>query len=369
MVSKASFWRNLLIVLPQLIPKRRGENMSAGLVIATAGARSSKVVAPPQIFRCAHSEPSELYHLATMYERAWSIPLPTDSLRAQIAHFPEGQIVGSIPNVSLPVSMINMMCVLFDPSSLVGFSSLAGYEKVTGNRTFDRHVSLSELRKGKFHPRIPLALCVSIVVDPDHQRSNYALETLNYAIDLATRNDLFAVPYSAPRGYGKVKRINPALSIDSYLNMTRPTSLAYSDHVKRTEQLNRSDHRLARPFRFQIPTIDGETYAYYQDLSPDSAGIDYIYPHAFDDFLMYESPRFEDDFGRRMTVEDMCTITGRTPFDLTMRMHINNGARYIRDKNGEVVAFANSRPDDPASFGYNVLLTYHYHPGLGQVFL
>ena len=48
-------------------------------------------------------------------------------------------------------------------------------------------------------------------------------------------------------------------------------------------------------------------------------------------------------------------------------MHIENGARFIRAKDGTIdCVFEGSRPEDAAAAGYNVLLTYGYHPLLGH---
>ncbi|MBI5227503.1 hypothetical protein HY988_02840 [Candidatus Micrarchaeota archaeon] len=345
------------------------------MVLPTASTSAPKLVALSQTFRRAQIDPPELHHLATIYEKAWGIPLPQEKLKAQIGHFPDGQIVGTIASVPLPISMINIMLTLFDPHSFLGFSALEGYERISGSRTFHTHVSLSEVQKRKFQPnQLALALCMSIVVDPAYQKSNYAVETLNHAIDFAERAGALAVPYSAPRGYGRVRALNPHLSLESYLNMTRPIlksnkPLSYDDHKRNIEALNGQGHRQVIPFRGQIPVIDEDTFALYQQLEHDSPLVDFTYPHAFETFVVFEAPRFEDHFGRAMTMEDMCVLTGRRPYDPTMSLHITNGARYVRDGNGEVVAFADSRPDDLLSFGYNVLLTYTYHPALGQAFL
>lgn len=62
---------------------------------------------------------------------------------------------------------------------------------------------------------------------------------------------------------------------------------------------------------------------------------------------------------------DYLRYTGRRHVDQVMDMHIQNGADFLYDAHGRIACiFENSRPEDVLAAGYNVVLTYHYHPAL-----
>ena len=308
-------------------------------------------------FRSARSE--EVEPLRLLYGASWGhgIVISQEQLLAQLSVFPQGQIVGCRPGSDIPVSMINIMLTILDPQ--VGFQS--GYDNMTGNRTFSTHIPPDVVRiKGKACNGLGIALCVSISVLPDLQRHGYAAETLKYAIALAESNDLIAVAYSSPRGFASAREQNQNLSIVDYLHMTEPPSLSYAVYTKKLQRLNTIQHSMTRAFRPSIPIIAENLYDYYQRLKKDS------FHSSLENTVFMEFLRTQISFAKmcrsRITVEDFCIITGRRLVDPVMRMHVENGARFIRDKQGNIAAFENSRPEDTASVGYNVLLTYGYHP-------
>ncbi|HSB47131.1 MAG TPA: hypothetical protein VLD37_03890 [Candidatus Bilamarchaeum sp.] len=278
-------------------------------------------------------------------------------------NFPEGQIVGCEGGV--PVSMINIMLTDFDSSS--GFT--AGYERVSGGRTFSTHVPFAELlERADWGTHLPVALCMSIAVLRSHAKNGYAIETLNHAITFAEENGIIAVPYSAPRGFAQALARNPGLSLETYLHMTVPGA-GYDEHAARVGRLNMMP-RITRAFGngtgSSLMLARDALYNEYQAMGrdgPDTGQKDL----AFSRFLETDGYSFFRAYGRYPHVEDFCLLTGRKLLDPVMRMHVENGARFIRDANGRITAaFGNSRPEDTAAAGYNVLLTYGYHPLLGQ---
>lgn len=321
---------------------------------------------PRLVFRSARIE--EAGELKALYESAWGCGITIDEsqLISKILNFPEGQIVGCESEGGKPVSMINIMLTDFDPES--GF--VAGYEKVTGGRTFSTHVPIPELLEMMDLGRLPVALCVSIAVLRSHAKNGYAVETLNHAITLAEDNGIIAVPYSAPRGFASALEKNPGLDLETYLHMTVPSGIGFDDHIARIRRLN-TVARINRAFRDgkragSIREVTEKLYYEYQEMGTDHPGTrrrDVAYFR----FLEKDGGTFFDNYGRIPLIEDFCLITGRKLLDPVMRMHVENGARFIRDAQANITAaFSGSRPEDTAAKGHNVLLTYGYHPLLGQ---
>ena len=88
---------------------------------------------------------------------------------------------------------------------------------------------------------------------------------------------------------------------------------------------------------------------------------------AYGVFIDNEAKNLERKFKRKMTIEDFVILSGRKMFDPVMHMHVVNGARFIRNPFGEITGiFENSRAEDGASMGYNILLSYNYHPLFGH---
>lgn len=317
-----------------------------------------------------HEESPELKGL---YEASWGngIKITKEQIESKIANFPEGQIVGYETGTEKPISMINIMLAEFLPAK--GFTK--GYEKVSGGRTFSTNLSFNDVlkRRETVEDMLAIALCVSIAVHPLHARNGYAHETLNYAIKFAEINGLIAVPYSAPRGFGNARMLNPDLDIITYLHMTNASDTSYESFVQRIAKLE-SQRRIRSAFpnrdrgvgmiRKPVESI----FNYYRDLGDDC--IDRPFDKtAYSKFLVDDGKILSEIYGREMTIEDFCLLSGRKHIDPTMRMHIENGARFIRDNNGLITAvFENSRVEDIAAAGYNVILSYGYNKLFGHEF-
>jgi|GEM_PF-6193338 len=314
-------------------------------------------------FRTARYE--EAGDLKELYGKAWGngITISVEQLRAAMVNFPDGQIVGCGKGTDVPVSMINIMLTLFDPAK--GFEG--GYEKVTGGRTFSTSTPPAGLfaeagrREGCV---LPVAFCVSIAIPPENARAGYAFETLNYAIMFANVNGLVAAPYSAPRGFARAKEKNPGLAVMDYLHMTKPLRVPFEEYLAKIAVIM---NRLAPAFGGRA-VLERETYGRYQNMPADDIHASRENT-AFGFFSKFSAAAYSWKHGREMTVEDFCIITGRQLLDPVIGMHISNGARFIRDESGNIAAvFANSRPEDAAALGYNIILSYHYHPLLGHDF-
>ncbi len=316
-----------------------------------------------------NAEPQESGLLKGIYESSWGggITIRREQLEAQMAAFPEGQIVGVEKESGRTVSMINIMVAAYSPDQ--GFT--AGYERVSGGRTFSTHQSPEGVlrRRAAGEDVIPVALCMSIAVHPDFMRNGFAYETLNHAIRFAERNSLAAVPYSAPRGLGAARRENPSLALHDYLHLTRPSGSTYAAHLARLERML-SVPRMIRPYlmsggRHGLFTASKGLFERCQAMGEDTfrtrGG-----QTAFDRFLEAEGQALEDIFGRPVTIEDFCIIGGRKHADPTMRMHIENGARFIRREGRITAAFEGSRPEDRAADGCNVVLSYAYDAAFGR---
>jgi GNAT superfamily N-acetyltransferase len=324
---------------------------------------------PKLVFRSAKVE--EAKDLKALYENAWGCGITIDEgqIVSKIRSFPEGQIVGCESGDGKPVSMINIMLTDFDPKE--GFG--AGYEKVTGQRTFSTHLPFPELLDRMDGEKLPVALCVSIAVLKSHSKNGYAIETLNHAISFAEENGIIAVPYSAPRGFSAALEKNPCLDIETYLHMTIPSAMNYDEHIARVQRLSVAG-RISRAFKEgrragAIREVTEKLYYEYQEMGTDQP-VTRRRDVAFFRFFAKDGETFFDTYGRYPLIEDFCLMTGRKLVDPVMRMHVDNGARFIRDRYANITAaFRGSRPEDTAAAGYNVLLTYGYHPLLGQPYV
>lgn len=333
-------------------------------------------------FRNARLE--EAGHLKHLYEDAWNddhtkskpITITEEQIRSCIKNFPEGQIVGcEKPKKGqkadgIPVSMINIMLTSFDPEKW--FSG--GYEAVTGNRTFSTSVDpkrLFELAEAR-DEILPVAFCVSIAVPKQFQTKRYAFQTLKYAVIFSEFNGLIPAPYSAPRGFAGAREENPSLDIYDYLRMT----------IKMPNKKKHTLSELHANYEGKVLAISDRLFGAFPEgsISPIDIFIKYQRepsdtPHtpagnrAFDKFSNEDKSRLEEQYGRILTIEDFCIMTGRFLYDPIIGMHIAYGARFIRDENGSIIAvFRDSRPEDLAACGYNIILSYGYHPLLGHKF-
>lgn len=309
----------------------------------------------------------ELRHLCDMYEVAWGIPLPERKLSSMIAHFPEGQIVGISQSNPLPVSMVNIMLTPFDPCFK------GGYEAITGNKTFSTHMRIGKLLtlvSQSDNPLVPVAYCVSIVADKRYWHSGYARETLKYAIAFAELNRVYATPFSAPRSYGKARQVCPGVDFVTYLHMSRRSKNPYSRYLKRIAEINSSSlaiHNITRAFKGEIHPLSEEEYTFYQKLVENDALHYSRNLLAFRTFQREYGQTFEALYGRPPVFEDFILLTGRKPMDETMNVHIVNGARFIRDPEGDITAyFEHSRTEDRKANGMNIILAYGYHTLFGH---
>jgi hypothetical protein len=312
-------------------------------------------------FRLAES--NEAGCLKTLYERAWGngITISEQQIQAMIRNFPEGQIVGVEKGKNEPVSMINIMLMVLRR----GESFQGGYEQVTGDRTFSTSLNpldLLEILDNEGANALGIASCVSVATHPAYARFGYAHETLNYSIMFSLVNHLIPCPYSAPRGFAKARRTNPNLSIQDYLHMTRPTRRNYSSYWAKAEPII---PRLRPAFGEHV--LSGYLFEKYQHLAHDPPKLGAA---AFKKFMQEDAQEFHNEYGRTPTIEDFCIQTGRVLLDPVIGLHVSNGARFIRDQNGEITAiFEDSRPEDSASLGYNIVLSYVYHNILGHSFM
>ncbi len=313
----------------------------------------------------------EVSRLKELYDSAWGkgITISEGQLRSSIRNFPHGQIVGVEKGSDAPVSMINIMLSLFEAEK--GFRG--GYSEVTGNRTFStsiepiRLASLAHELEGR---ALAMAFCVSIAVPPAHARAGYANETLNYAIEFASSNGLIAAPYTAPRGFARAREACPGLDIIDYLHLTVPSGRYETDpetsFLRHLAKISVMRTRLAPVFG-EEPLASREMFDKYNSLGEDSpaAGAGRT---AYSAFLGSDDcADFISRFRRIPTIEDFTMLTGRALMDPVIGMHVGNGARFIRNDEGGITAvFADSRPEDRASLGYNVVVSYGYHPLLGH---
>jgi hypothetical protein len=310
-----------------------------------------------------HAKREEAAHLKMLYEAAWGagITISTDQIKAKIRNFPDGQIVGVEKGKDEPVSMINIMLMLFSPEK--GFVS--GYEEVTGGRTFSTSISplrlYGALEKSDGNA-LGIASCVSVATNPKFFRSGYAYETLNYAIMFSSVNDLIPAPYSAPRGFARARMKNPDLEMYDYLHMTKPSRISWESHFAK---LGAISPRLNPAFNGET-IFDINLFTKYQQIGKDDLNCSF-YKTAFWKFLLTDAKKLEEKYGRTMTIEDFCILSGRVLLDPVIGMHVSNGARFIRNEQGHITAvFPGSRPEDPTALGFNIVLAYGFHPLLGH---
>jgi hypothetical protein len=360
-------------------------------------------------FRYARAE--EAAHLKKLYEAAWGngITISEDQIRSCISNFPEGQIVGTdkrfktrirqaiefvegfgfqaaarrvtsylhsrklsgkikdlynLVKRKKPISMINIMLYKFDPNQGLP----AGYANVTGDRTFSTTIPFNELLSDPdvvWGRALPMAFCVSIAVPPKYAGGGRAKETLNYTKVFSTANHLIPAPYSAPRGFARARKKNPDLSMFHYLHMTKPTGLSVEEYIAKYVALSPTT---ASAFNGDFSLIR-KLYDKYQKLQADSPTMA-IEETAFWKFMEEDGLQFFKKFGRNATIEDFCILSGRVLLDPVIGMHVSNGARFIRDEDAKMAGiFENSRPEDPTSLGYNIVLSYTYHELLGHAFM
>jgi hypothetical protein len=330
----------------------------------------------------------EISRLKYIYESSWNsiynehdeeaaIRISRLQLLAQIINVPQGQIVGCLKESGKPISMINVMRAYYESPD--GFN---GYHKDTGRRTFITSADPEELsarleqNRGK---ALGLAYCVSIAVDPEYQGSKHAHETLNYAILLSRVMGLIPAPYSAPRGYRWAKEENDGLDLITYLHMTKKNKMPFEDYrEKMSERLARvapallwkDQHGLLRKPRFVDDVVGSDLYKEYNIDVPTDPFTASFEETAFARFRREYGELFRQTCGRDIMIEDFCALSGRTPRDFVMAMHIRNGARFPRDGKGDIAGIIrDSRPEDTAALGYNIILSYVYHQLLGHQFM
>jgi len=314
-------------------------------------------------FRLASKD--EANHLKKLYEAGWGagITIHEDQIKAMIDNFPQGQIVGTEKGKDAPVSMINIMLMVLRR----GESFKGGYEEVTGGRTFSTSLKPLELLRildGHGEDAIGIASCVSIATDPNFARTGYAYETLNYAIMFSFANRLIPAPYSAPRGFARARIRNPELRIADYLHMTKPIGMDYLSYVAKIAAIS---PRICHAFNGEAP-LSRELFEKYQMMEADSVS-EPIEATAFWRFMQEDGSDFIRKFGRSPTIEDICFFSGRVLLDPVIRMHVSNGARMLWNGGQMAGIFENSRPEDPTSLGYNIVLSYGYHEILGHSFM
>ncbi len=289
-------------------------------------------------------------------------------LKAAMRNFREGQIVGFLDGTA--VTMINTL--LHPVNSLEDVSG--GYAQVTGDKTLSTHVPLKHARE---QGKAVLLYCVSVIVDPKFEETDFAFQTLNHAVTTALEMGVIPCPYSAPRGYALQKKVleqtGVPLVMNDYLHFTRPREgkggrlITYEQYLQRVE-------RLARKPLIQALYRDGFEPLAIQDFKAEIGKLESRAPIAADEngltreTLFSEFKReygrwFREKHGRGMTVEDYCWLTGRKLADPVLGLHVDNGAAYIRDAQGRIACvFEGSRPEDVVSDGYNVVLTYGFDP-------
>ncbi|MEW6721838.1 MAG: hypothetical protein AB1324_01095 [Candidatus Micrarchaeota archaeon] len=323
----------------------------------------------PGNLRFRRAKAGEVGYLKDLYESSWGggITISREQLESQMERFPAGQIVGCEPGSSVPLTMINMMLGEFNPAAGIP----AGYANLTGDRTFSTHIAPQKLlpRMAVSTDSVPAAFCVSIAVAKECQGKGYAIETLNYAIRFAEANGMAAVPYSAPRGFGSARRRLPELGIYDYLHMTKASPAGYEDYASRLDALA-AHARIAAAFSNGVPrvprAVSRSMFGRYQKLGDDPLDAQ-PGATAFARFLLEDAPALAQIYGRQMTIEDFVILSGRKMRDPVIGMHVENGARFIRDAKGGISAvFPESRPDDGAAAGYNIALTYACHPLFGH---
>ena len=162
------------------------------------------------------------------------------------------------------------------------------------------------------------------------------------------------MPFTAPRGFGIFLRHNPNTPIEEYLEITRPP--VYSDFFQYARWLRSlSSHPLLlATYRYPLAGVDLATFA-EEARKP-------IGREAFLTFKEAYGASFKFMYGREMTVVDYIRLTGRRHVDGILNFHIHNGADFVYADGRITGIFPNSRPEDPTCAGYNIVMTYMYHP-------
>ena len=290
----------------------------------------------------------DLARLKELYDRAWGkdLEISESQLGAKIEKFREGQIVGR-RNGKI-VSMINVMLTSFGEATGIEYT----YDGTTGNRTFSTHIKPEVLFEIVRDTRsIPVALCVSIAVDPEEQRSGAAVETINFARRFVNENGIYAVAYSAPRSMAKARKELGIVGINEYLKFTRARKQEYGDYCEKI-----FDNQQMRAIRIllssgELPIGEGR----YNQRSSDLRHFDKV------------RSEYLDELVSGITIEEFCLAYGRELYDVVLGMHMKNGARFIRKSDGSIMSFSESR-QDPLACGYNVPMAYDPHEYFNNIF-
>ncbi|MEM4389924.1 MAG: hypothetical protein QXG98_04645 [Candidatus Micrarchaeia archaeon] len=291
-----------------------------------------------------------------MRQRAELLRITREQLASQLKHFPEGQIVGIVRQQG-QLKLATMLNTLVWPVGSI--ADIPGsYREITAERTFAAHVPPARIPPGKQG----VLFCVSIAAGPEFRGLTYAQQTIEHGVKFAERRGLLAVPYSAPRGFGVYKLAHPNMSIEEYLLITRPprSSDAYRDYCAHLKRLNHARRNLFRAtYRGALRPLSHDEWQKeaFADAGSEPSR------EAFLSFLERRGVWFEKMYGKLPTVVDYIRLTGRHHIDPVMNFHIQNGADFIYDGNGDIACiFANSRPEDIFAAGYNICLTYSPSP-------
>ena len=284
-------------------------------------------------------------------------------LAEQVTKFPEGQIVACFEGSDIPIAMITILVRVFKGVTHIP----GGYNSFTGDRTWNTHVPIEEaLRSASEIGGIPIAFCMSIVVDPSVQSGGIALQLLNHAIEFGESAGLVVVPYSAPRGLAEFISKHPGIIFDdlaTYLHLTKPPTVDYGGYLARLNRFNTG--KGSRFYRIPLTALREDEFSrfnseetYTVSNGTNSTSTVTIPTTGFGKSYRVLNEGFRAVHGRPLTVEDFVVLTGRSLIDPVMDMHVRNGARFLRLENGRIYAFQESRLEDLQSGGWNVPLTY-----------
>lgn len=316
----------------------------------------------------APAKKREIPALVKIYNGVWgqNLQIEAAKVRKQIDAFPKGQLVGHLD--SQAVTLISTFPFALDPSSL--FDSY-DYNRLTSLRTFSDHLDPSDFDSKRKAGKLPVLLCVSIVTRSDQLRSGFASETLHAVLDFASSLRIPALPYSAPRFLGKVRGFIPDLDIQKYLHLSKGApNFPYAKYCAKLASLGEFDH-IRRAFKSpnnpsgKINPLSQDVFDEYSSLGGRTVAFEDPFCSAFTKFNAVFGPAFDLAYGRKLTIEDFLLLTGRRSFDPVMDMHIQHGARFLR-QNGSIVVVENSRPLDLDSCGFNVPLVYDFNSNFGH---
>lgn len=343
--------------LPQPSPVRRS--------LVFRQARLSELAKLKEIYDASWCRPDMLKRMdiardAVIDAAMANLAISESQLAAQIERFPEGQIVACYEGSDVPIAMINILVRVFN-----GIRDIyGGYDPFTGNRTWSTHVPVEQaIRIAKETAKIAVACCMSIVVDPAVQNGGVALKVLNHAIEFGEAAGLVVMPYSAPRGFAEYKSTSLHARMGdadcSYLHVTKPSRMDYETYVRRLTAFN--EGRGGKFYRQALAVLNETEFALHNSVE-DRTGL----------VPLWDFTRWKDSMGRvfRMiegrppTVEDYAIMTGRSFVDSVIDMHVKNGARFLRDRDGSIWRLEASRPEDLQAGGWNIPLTYTPHPAL-----